>query len=62
MHHLDDSHVGRSCAVTKMFAAFDNPYNCSVRGLNICGCANDANLGVVSCAVCAHVVYVNDRL
>ena len=29
---------------------------CSVRGLNICGCADDVNLGVVSCEVCARVM------
>ncbi len=30
--------------------------DCSVRGLNICGCAGDVNLGVVSCEVCARVM------
>ncbi len=34
-------------------------YTCSVHGLNICGCANDANLGVSFLKVWAHVILCN---
>ncbi len=34
---------------------------CSVRGLNVCGCADDANLDVVSCKVEIRLPYVNTK-